>query len=396
MQTGKPKKAAPNAGRSARGGRARRHAVCDAQPAAAEQAAPAIVASSLATLTVTKKPAIEVFFTQGGTLQGKPADGLIEDLTASYQAAEEYWNDLYEMDLVPECSTPAKHLAELVKVFACRFATDDLDCVIDTIRNDDGTERHCFTLVRHCPDSDSWKIIEVKKLWAAAKSHSIALEKILWSFLKLFIEKVHLGTWYNGGMDYAIDWLEERVDSDWEYDPPEEGEGTRSLADDLYCYRYGEALNAQNLIDGAATLTPEQIIKKLETLRPCSLINSIRDACEFLHQPYNIDFFDNGRILVCDDDDYGGIEALSYWQQHTVLWDYEDGLTEVWKEWLDMERNEGGRLPPTATFRVDPEREDWDRTLLDNCGEWPFKLEEVFRNLDAASEDQSTLINILV
>lgn len=314
---------------------------------------------------------------------------MIRDLTDSYLAGARAWID---MDALPQGFfdglSLAQQLSAITRLFSKRFGSIGTHFVIEKEERAND-HQYYFTLCKSCEWESSWNTIEVQDLIFTARKVSKALHAVLFSFLKLIRTHWSIQSYFGGSMEMAVEWVETRIEENWEYDNPEdceEGDSEyRSMLDDLNSFRRGPAAHAAAMIMESEDLSVDQILARLKRLKKSHpLINAMISGCELLAQPYDIHYFDNSQCSEDADVYDNGIDALSYWDQNTILWQFDNAVTSAHEEYLNIQYQESGMIGPIAAFRLDAARTDWDRTKFDGCDHWPMALINVFNSLNKA------------
>lgn len=382
----------PRAGASRR--KARPGVVRPRRKAAAPQ--PAVVGASLASLKLDTLAGADVFCRVTGIDSPEKPERMFTDLSASYMAAIEQWQG-GSWEMMPwglYGKTIGHAISYIIEDFEQRFCKDGITCAVN---HDQNTGRYHFTVYRQHDSPEEWLVFETRKLLASVKRVSRPLYRLTLSFLACFVDRVGVPTWFNGGMEYAEDWVEEnlaqqQMEGFSEYERPRDAEKEFEKAkEDLFSFRVGAAAACARDIRraGKPVVPPEDIMKSLARIRASHPVKeAIAAGCELMKGPYKIDDFNAYRA---DDADRADIDGLPFYEQFLMLYEYDNALTASWEEWINGKANESGIMPPVISFDVKPEQMEYILDHLHGGGAWLAQLVHVFRLLSDAALYQAPI-----
>lgn len=356
---------------------------------------PTYIHPAVSSLTFGKLSGTEVFCRLSNIEEPDKVEQLYEDLVGAYKAAIRNWQN-FDLPLFPwqTYGSIGKAILDIIEDFDLRFVNDGfLKSAVD--KNPDG--RYFFKLYCQCPHNEEWNVVEVRALIdSVRKTGSRALVQLTLSFLNRLNKHCAIPAWYNGGLQYAEEWLEERayendVNGDEEFQN-EDYEGEMGwIAEglkDLKSNRTGPAAQLGLKIKESQDLTPEQIMKRLRAIKTEHPVKeAIAAGCALMAQPFSLDDFDGFKDVADQLSDVANVDGLAFENQWLMVWEYKNFLVAEWEEWINGQANESGIHPPVFHYDVSADRKDWNRSALDDAGSWPLRLQHVFFLLQKSHEE---------
>jgi len=359
-------------------------------------AAPRIIGSSLFAVTLKPKPGVEVL----EKMDGKKKRSYHDDTDDYYQM----YSDLLQcfqnaLPLVKGEQSSFDPLASGLEIgmalqyvqnaFRENILPEGFDFNVE--RNDDG---YYFVIYTECRFAGYWEAFEIKPIIYYLRKYNPKLHDLFIVFIRTFMNRAGIMSWYGGGMGYAEYALEEEI-ADWDnihgFDPDDESDDAKENFEAFQKasatwndYQHGEAKHYEELIKNATGSTPESLLKSLEKFNGRNpVVKWMKQVCRFLKLPGRMDDF------IYSEYEEENETGLRFDQQVAVIWDWDDAYTAQQEESLEAEANGIGICQPMINMGIMPYSKKIDFEDLKARCNWPMELTKIF-------ESQRDLINDVI
>ena len=348
-----------------------------------DKKAPYIVANSLSALVLRPIPGLGVF------------EKVEDKKRRSYDEPDDYYKmyaDLLEclknaLRLVTgEVSTfdPLKsdlHIGVAMAYVTKAFENNILPkgCSYNIDRDDEG---YYFTIYDDCYFANCWHAFEIKNIVEKLYKENRRLHDLFIIFLRSFKMHTEIEGWWDDGMGFCEEWMEERL-LNWEEGDEEKNEFEATLKS----YRTGDPKKYEKLIRNAKTLSPDALLKRLSQFdQKNDIIKWMSDTCAFLKKPGCMHDF-----IYYDVEGSNDMEGLRFSDQVTIIWSWDDAYTGMQEESIDMQAQRFGINPPVINLAIRKKNTSIDLDdLRDRCM-WPAALSKIWesnRKIVVALSDQ--------
>jgi hypothetical protein len=341
-----------------------------------------IIGNSIFALTLKKKPGLEVVSkVESKKYRIDDEDDFYKmyaDLLACYHQAMKITGQPTKYDPFGSGLEIGVSLSSIVKSFKENVAPKDANVNID-YNVDDG---YYFTVYRYAPFDCYWHAFEVKPIVKKIKNDP-QLHKLFIEYIKAFMNYTGIDGWWNGGMGFADYMLEEKIDN-WENEMGEEFEDKKELNKamaDLKNYKNGIAHEYKNIITRAASIAPEQLIKKILPYKRSRIGKLMLAGCEFMKYPGTQSDF-----IYYEMEHNGDVEGLRFDQQAAIIWDWDDYYTDMQEECLDAEANGCGIVEPILNYSFKKSLNEFSKEEFERRLKWPAELTRIFTQHNAYAD----------
>ena len=352
------------------------------------------IANSIFALTLKSKIGLEV-------LSRKEVKGIVSgcdtnlqkmyyDLLRVFQFAiklvkgEETTSDVYQSGLSIENS-----LSYIGNAFKNNIVPEDCRFNID-YEEDTG---YFFTIYKEVEEPGHWVTFEIKPIVEYLWSTDRKLHDLFLTLINSFSAYTGIDMWYNGGLSYADDFLEEKilnwVEYEELYDEREKVDYENNLQEakeTIEDYKYGNAAWYKNAISKeAGHMKPDEMIAALsEFNKDNPVVIWMIEVCEFLKTSGSMSDF----IYDVVEEEYYEREGLKWEEQVSILWDIHDHYTITQEEYLDAESQGCGIVPPILNMPITIHTKEINLEDFIKKSEW-------VDNLEILEKSHSKLIEIL-
>lgn len=353
---------------------------------------PKVIANSIFALTLTAKPGFEVLAINDGKRSALSGDD-------NYQEMYDQLLKCFHHGIKLATGSPTKYdplrmldmplgsaFGALINAFENQVLPQGYDFRID--KNHLG---YHFTIFKYAPFNEYWHAFEIKPVINyLTKRRDKRLLNLFIKFIAAFKNETQIMTWYNGGCGFSeymmyeelIDWEENWGPMEVPEDASEKEKKDAAVSKmvfeeksaDYLSYTKGEARSYQKLIEVQKS-TPDQILKELNLCRATPLIRVMRRILEFCKAPINIndyyyqDYFNDENI-----------EGLTFDQQLSIIWDWDDSYTKIQMDCIDDEAANIGVHPPLMHYRITPKTKHLSEEILKQYILWPSQLAELWND----------------
>lgn len=301
---------------------------------------------------------------------------MLGDLTCSYLAAVGYYEGAKKLEpgIVENGGSTLDQLCAYMQRFSDQFCGPDGQFAI---RQRDSI--WCFCKAVECDRTESqWNVIDARQVIEWAAEHSDVLVSLTYSVLRAAAHVAGIGTWYNGGMEWAREWLDDRMaQAEAELIREDADSVKEAVADLLACYdRGGAAYEAARLIESAPIISPRDLATRLSSVpRQNEFIRALVQLCNVMADGLSIHDFDNPD-LDRDFELIGETDGVTVPEQFTICYDSDDDYSATWLEWLQMRSQEGYDGTPIGVIWMDPRGIDGGVERERMIASWPRRLQE--------------------
>lgn len=344
-----------------------------------------VIANSIFALTLGEKPGIEVHQKMEGMSSVGDKDDLVkmyEDLLKAYQNALFLTTgQVSTVNPLKEGLNISASLAFVVSGFKNNILMGGYDLRID---NDDSG--YYFTMFTQCDFPEMWHAFALKDVVDWLQANRPGLLQLFLEFMNYMRNKLHINCWYNGAFGYADFAAEERLNEDWfqqnygEFEP-EEGDSENRIkkcmelrqqyeafVDDYSSYKAGLVKVYEDFFRSNVPVK-DSILSRLNKAEDIPLVKWMKDMMEFIDNPFSmLDFY--YQQLIED----GYWEGIHFDRQVSLVWDWEDQITEVEMEAMDADYSAVGLIPPIAHISVSKFTKELDLSKYHMMHLWPMKL----------------------
>lgn len=338
------------------------------------EAAPEIIADSIFALTLPIKSGAEVYFTHGG-----------HETDIEHKANIEIYNDLYTSFeqmclLIKGEETRDTHKLGLSLHVAFNHMLLQTKLMIPSgfefnIEYDERckvAQKYYFVVYHYCEWPRYWLQFEigkvVKKLIRNKPLHDLFL-----SFLK-GLGACGINFWNEGYMGNTLESLDEHAYMQkQDNDDPEEYINYNTA---IKTYDKGPAGKYRRLIKRAATINPGQMaIRARRFKKDNEIANLIYQGCHILEAGCNLNNYRYMPDGSYEDYDY----YLDLDSQCNIIWEWDDPLTSLHREYLDNDFNNGYSQEPAASLNIRADTKEIDFIRLTEQARWTALLANFFQ-----------------
>lgn len=361
----------------------------------AKQKNPRVIANSVFALTLHTKPGLEVIDKMDGRKSYDKVDDyhkMYRDLLAAFQNGMNLIGQPTKVDPLKEGLDIGASLAYVVNGFRNNLLIAGYDMRID--KDDD---HYYFTFYIQCDFPNWWHAFEIFPIVEFLGKNNPKLHDLFIKFIAFMSTRLHIPTWYNGGMGYSEYYVEEQSDLEiWEdHNGPTEPDDAISkeqiaeakiskekyerLLDDFNNYSAGVIKEYENFIR-SGWLPLERLKKELARYRSNKdLISWMKEMLEFMKEPGSMNDYHYAELM--EEENY---EGLSFDRQSAIIWNWNDSYTEIEMECIDSDANNIGIIPPIFHYHLSKNTKSLNMDRYIDWQSWPLrfsKLWEKYRDI---------------
>lgn len=368
--------------------------------------APAVIANSLFALTLKPKGWADIHGTVNADHVESGHFRMYKDLIAAYnQAADKFGKDriTYDKKINPVVGSSA-----VLKLFKDNICPAGFEVNIDEHRKKGSIGEHFhFTIYKALDFPWHWHFFEIKQLVNKLNKENKKLHDFFIVFLKSFIDKCILPTWYNGGIDradmvvgdhlYSLQQtliMREQEEANaagkkvkkiqidpWFFSEEYLQEPTDVIRDRIESiqktvdeYSMGPARIYSEKIHTAKAQSPELLLKSLKKFSSRNyLVKFMKQACEFMKLKATLLDF-----CYHQTESYYA-EGLGFDMQVCVIWDCSDHFSQCHMEDIDSLASGTGVFPPTLNAKMIPDKYEFDKKAFLASSSWPVELHKLWK-----------------
>lgn len=324
---------------------------------------PTVIANSLFALTLTAKPGMTVLNnTDGMTRTRRGYDGREDDYTKMYEDLFAAFKIAYK--LVNGETTSYNPIKDFEIGMALNYVVEGFtNHVLPKtwhVNVDRDDSHYYFTIYRELEFSQYWHAFEIKPVVTYLKQYNKKLHDLFLILIYSFITKMDLGTWWNGGMQYAEYMaMDPQWDDDFEDDDEEQAREVEiaKRAEELQRYdKGGEAFEYEELIRHAGFSNPAGIRKAIRRLKSRNPVAKwMLKACDYMEEAVPMSNFVYEELS--EDEGWDGVKLED---QVTIVWDIDDAYTVMQDQANEANANGFGIMPPIQNYRFGKNTKHFD------------------------------------
>lgn len=245
------------------------------------------------------------------------------------------------------------------------------DAKLNIDKYSDIEDQHFYTIYQEAKADYGWYLIDIKNILVHLRRENEALHHLFIVFLKCLGDHTGVEFWYDYTMESALDWFDEQFENfkDEYGDDPAEIEEYQRVYDE---YHTGLAVQYQQMIKEACKWEPRELIDEILSQQiDHPIVDVMVKGCEIAAEGHNIFQFDYNPEANED----SGEEAMMFPSSFNIIWNWDDPVTELHRQWLDDTSGNCGVLDPYKWCVVKP---DSDQIYSPEGIDWPLRLQEFF------------------